>query len=354
VESYVGGAGGQATPVVRMKYFINCDWGLALLHGYKTGDYSALLEQKRAVESRGFTFGQRIYVDAPHGVGAGGVFFWRGHRWLDGGTTSPTIRELLNKSRELGIGVVPVLSTFHPGYPPDYNEIRHRVDQGRLNSIWQEIIDVWGDNIIACQIDNEPLSGGGGYTLEEYRTRAAKESVFLNGKGYQVIATNIDSAGIWTDHHLAIGRDVFDFPPLASTESLSENWLRPNVPGQRYADFTEYCKAHLRLRLAAVNFGAPFIPQEGLRWGNSRYRTFLMDSTSNSWNETGKAVMASLGEVEDEVSKEQLQKLIDRWEARSDRLATRLANPASNKPRLRGRVDENARCQMDLEELMNA
>jgi len=337
-----------------MKYFINCDWGLALLHGYKTGDYSAILEQKKAVEERGFVFGQRIYVDAPHGVGAGAVFFWRGHRWLDGSDTTPTIRWMLDKCRELHIKVVPVLSTFHPGYPPHYNEIRHPVDQGRLNSIWQEIVDVWGDNIIACQIDNEPLSGGSAYTLEEYTRRATKEISFIKSKGHTPIATHINRDGVWTDNHLAIGRDVFDFPPLASTESLSENWLRPNVPGQRYADFTAYVKDHERARLAGVNFGAPFIPQEGLRWGNSRYRTFLMDSTSNSWNETGKAVMASLGEVEDEVSKEQLQKLIDRWEARSDRLSTRLANPASNKPRLRGRVDENARCQMDLEELMNA
>lgn len=337
-----------------LKYFGNCDWGLALLHGYQTGDYGPLLEQKKAVEDRGYIFFQRIYVNAEQGLEYPATLFWRGHEWLSlEESVFPTTKWMFEKCKELDIKVLPVVSTFQPGYPPEYNEVRHKIPQWKLNLTWLNLIQRYKGIIIACQIDNEPLSGGDAYTIEEYTKRVKEEFRYINSLGKVAVATHFEGNGVWTDRHLAIGRGD-DFPPLASTESLSENWLRPNVPGGQYVKFVEYAKGHPRLQLSGVNFGAPFIPTKGLKWGNSWYRTFLWDATANNFNKTGVTVLDALGDpVEEEcVSQEAIVTLLERWRDRAERLFNRIENdPNANKPRLRGRISENMRCRDELMEL---
>ncbi len=319
-----------------LRFVGNCDWGLALRDIYFGEDVEGLLIQKQEIEKRGYEFFQRLYVDAAHGLDYESPIFWRG---VPHEGEAPTIRWMMDMCKSLDILILPVVTTFHPGYPPQYNEVRHEVPQSNIHSLWSEIISEYWPYLAACQIDNEPLSGGGGYSPQEYWRRVRQEAPYLISKYVTPIASHYNANKVWSDVHLPIGGPEHDFPKIPDVESASECWLRPGVPSSQYVELVKWAKQHPKITLLGMNFGSEKVPGNGYRWGNSMIRSFLCDSVGKGWNEMGIAVLDELGEMEGDLvmTQKQLDEYRNGLSAELARIQSRIDIGDGNTVRLRGR-----------------
>jgi len=282
--------------MIRITDLTNNDWGLALYRCYLTGDVTELLEMKAEVEGRGYRFSQRIIIDASEGLDRPMFLFWGGHPWLDAPIDPGfTPRWAMDKCVELGIYILPVVSTFHPAKSGEYNDDRHDVAQSVINALWTAIISGWGLWIVACQVDNEPYTGGDAYPRDEYERRVRREAAHIQALGLKVIATKFSGAGVSRDEHMAIGGITHEFPPLYGTKTITEAWERPGVK-DGYVRYTEWALDHESLWLIGYNFGSKFIKRK-LRWGEGWYETFLWDE--RDLTPKGAKVLDMLGAVAD-------------------------------------------------------